>query len=89
MPTEEECWDRFWHTAAEICVEIAQRQSHQSQAPTTDTMEADSGRTAETTSSIGGTMTGLHECPHCHYSFPDAESLRRHTEEAGGCPDAP
>lgn len=34
-------------------------------------------------------MSGLHECPHCHYRFEDAESLRRHLDEGGGCPDAP
>lgn len=32
---------------------------------------------------------GLHECPHCHYKFEDAESLNRHLNEGGGCPDAP
>lgn len=31
----------------------------------------------------------MHKCPHCKYSFPDAESLRRHLEEGRGCPEAP
>lgn len=31
----------------------------------------------------------MHTCPHCGYSFPDADSLRRHTDEGGGCPEAP
>ncbi|HEY5785842.1 MAG TPA: C2H2-type zinc finger protein [Microlunatus sp.] len=31
---------------------------------------------------------GLHECPHCHFRFEDAESLRRHLEEGDGCPEA-
>ena len=29
----------------------------------------------------------MHECPHCHYRFEDAQSLRRHLEEGGGCPE--
>lgn len=29
----------------------------------------------------------MHRCPHCDYSFPDAESLRRHLEEGRGCPE--
>lgn len=32
-------------------------------------------------------MAGVHECPYCHYRFEDAESLRRHREEGGGCPE--
>jgi hypothetical protein len=34
-------------------------------------------------------MSGLNECPHCHYRFEDAESLRRHLDESQGCPEAP
>ena len=29
-------------------------------------------------------MSGLHECPHCHYRYEDAQSLEDHD-----CPDAP
>jgi len=32
-------------------------------------------------------LPGLHECPHCHYRFEDAESLDRHLNEDGGCPE--
>lgn len=34
-------------------------------------------------------MPGLHECPHCHYRFEDAESLERHLNEGSGCPEMP
>lgn len=30
----------------------------------------------------------MHECPSCGYRFEDAEALRRHVEEGGGCPEA-
>jgi hypothetical protein len=32
-------------------------------------------------------MPGLHQCPYCHYRFEDRESLERHLEEDGGCPE--
>jgi len=32
-------------------------------------------------------MAGLHECPHCQYRFEDAESLDRHLNDMGGCPE--
>lgn len=31
----------------------------------------------------------MHKCPHCHYSFPDKDSLERHLNDGGGCPEAP
>lgn len=30
----------------------------------------------------------MHECPHCHYRFEDAESLLRHLNEGNGCPES-
>jgi hypothetical protein len=32
-------------------------------------------------------MSGLHQCPYCHYRFEDAESLNLHLE-GRGCPES-
>lgn len=36
--------------------------------------------------SKGEVMPGLHECPHCHFKFENAEDLERHLNEGSGCP---